>query len=62
MRSCLIVDDSAASRRVVAAAVKAAQKGVIEFHEAETVEAAMKLFDLHTIDVARWTLTSSSST
>lgn len=44
MRSCLIVDDSATSRRSVLAAVRAARKGVQEFHEAEDPETALKLF------------------
>lgn len=51
MRSCLIVDDSATVRRTLAAAVRAAQKGIDRVHEAEDPESAMKLFDEHDPDI-----------
>ena len=44
MRSCLIVDDSETARLTVAAAVRAAGKGVREIHQAEDPETALKLF------------------
>lgn len=51
MRSCLIVDDSATARRTVQAAVRAAKKGVDQFHEAEDPATALKLFAERAPDV-----------
>lgn len=51
LRSCLIVDDSPTSRRLVAAAVRAARKGVTEFHEADDPEAALRILSQNSPDV-----------
>lgn len=45
MRSCLIVDDSEPARRTVEAAVRAAKKGVDQFHDAEDAATALRLFE-----------------
>ncbi|HUR68277.1 MAG TPA: response regulator [Candidatus Thermoplasmatota archaeon] len=51
MRSCLVVDDSATVRRTIAAAIRAARKGVQEVHEAEDPAAALALFESQKPDV-----------
>lgn len=51
MRSCLIVDDSASARLAIAAAIRAARKGVTDLHEAEDPKTAMALFETHKPDV-----------
>lgn len=51
MRSCLIVDDSPTARRLVVAAVRAAHKGVLEFHEAGDPQSAMQIFEESKPDV-----------
>lgn len=51
MRSCLIVDDSPTSRKSVVAAIRAAQKGVRDFHEASDAASALELFRAHAPDV-----------
>lgn len=44
MRSCLIVDGSVDERAAVEGAVRAAGKGVGEFHEAADAETALQVF------------------
>lgn len=51
MRSCLIVDDSEPARRTVEAAVRAAKKGVDQFHETDDAATALKLFEERSPDV-----------
>lgn len=51
MRSCLIVDDSPTVRRAVAAAIRAAKKGIDQVHEADGVDTALIEFEKHKPDV-----------
>jgi two-component system chemotaxis response regulator CheY len=51
MRSCLIIDDSETVRLTIAAAVRAARKGVMDMHYAENSEMALQLFAEHRPDV-----------
>ena len=51
MRSCLIVDADESARASVVDAVRAASKGLREFHEAVDAEGALRIFEAEKPDV-----------